>query len=225
MGSYNGWRSAPARSSPISKNKERDRSRPSLQVPACTRDHVRSDLLQSGTIHNERLLLPILILINRARRCVHKCHPDFYAVALDVISQRVCMCVIDVEIFLQIFLHKLDRRLRVWVRQGREDASVVILNLLLNVSNFLNPRVTERERGNWHRMELGREKWNDERRWNANFTPFSVRVSCHLCPPPSASLNFTSRAIHHSLACSIVRSKIMRHYYQQSHLFFIFFWR
>lgn len=29
-----------------------------------------------------RLLLPILIPINRARRCVHKCHPYFYA-ALD----------------------------------------------------------------------------------------------------------------------------------------------
>lgn len=100
IGSYNGWRSSPARDQTRFRRTRRDRSRPSLHVPALHARSRRSDLLQSGILYITRLLLSILIPINRPRRCVHRTGnviPIFTSLSTrKFISPRMCMCVISV---------------------------------------------------------------------------------------------------------------------------------
>jgi len=126
-------------------------------------------------------------------------------------------CTTSHKFFLKIILRKPD---------GTMDITIVIFYWFATISNFLNPRASERRRGigteragnRGGRQKEGGIERNEmtKRRWNANL--LRSRVSCHLSPLASGSLNFMSR--YTSLTWSIVRSQIMQRYYQQFHLFF-----
>lgn len=199
----------------------RDRSRPSLHVPACTRDHVRSDLSQS-VLYVTRLPSSILISINRARRCVQEMSSLFLRRSRRKLYRKeyACGAWYPYKFFVQLVL----REPPVDDTYGGERNEMVPLLLSWIDSQLFRTfwiRVWPSEK-----EELAQNGAGTERNEMTNVDGMRIRsvlsscVSCHLSPPLSGSLNFTLRAIHHLLACSIVRSKIMRHYYQQSHLFF-----
>jgi len=100
-----------------------------------------------------------------------------------VISQK-CTLVRHSH-FLKIILRKSD---------GIVDTGLLLffIDSQLFQTFWIRERANKRNRYGIGPEAAGdKEKWNDERRWNAN--SLCSRVSCHLSPPASGSLNFTSR--------------------------------